>query len=117
MLKCLCLNRHFDVFPEVLGGLSTHRERAEIESGDGYSVLDGKTRVINALGKDVTDKYLRGAYAVLKTLKNANAIKAILKSKSPSCGLTRIRRRDILVEGKGVTAALLARNGILLQEL
>jgi uncharacterized protein YbbK (DUF523 family) len=110
-------NKAIPVCPEVLGGLPTPRERAEIESGDGYSVLDGKARVITALGEDVTDEYLRGAYAVLEISKAANVKKAILKSKSPSCGLTQIRRQDILIEGIGVTAALLARNGILLQEL
>lgn len=34
------------VCPEVLGGLSTPREPAEIIGGDGNDVLDGKAKVV-----------------------------------------------------------------------
>lgn len=38
------------VCPELLGGLSTPREPAEIIGGDGEDVLDGKARVVDRLG-------------------------------------------------------------------
>lgn len=42
-------NKAVTVCPEVLGGLSTLREPAEIIGGDGDDVLDGKAAINNSL--------------------------------------------------------------------
>ena len=117
IIKLVKRNKAIPECPEVLGGLPTPRARAEIDNGDGITVLEGKSRIINSTGKDVTDKFVQGAYAVLEIARKENVKKAILKSESPSCGVTIIGKQGHLVAGMGVTAALLAQNGIELEEI
>lgn len=103
------------ICPEQLGGLGTPREPSEIVGGDGSDVLDGNARVFSRGGRDVTENFLRGAEEVLKIAKSLGAKEAILKSKSPACGCGKIHNgtfSGVLVEGDGVAAALLKRNGI-----
>lgn len=93
------------VCPEQLGGLPTPREPAE-QKGD---------RIITKSGRNVTDDFNRGAEQVLKLARLFDLKKAILKQKSPSCGCGKIYDgtfSDTLIEGDGVTAALLKKNGI-----
>jgi uncharacterized protein YbbK (DUF523 family) len=97
--------------PEVLGGLPTPRAAAEIDSGDGEDVLDGRAKVIDADGRDITAEFIIGAQAVLKKAQKENITTVYLKSKSPSCGLNYIRRAGELIDGKGVTTSLLLRHG------
>lgn len=101
--------------PEQLGGLSTPRLPAEIVGGNGEDVLDGKARVIDAEGKDVTNAFMKGAEETLAIARLYGASSAILKESSPSCGVMRqydgtFSHRKI--PGMGVTAALLRQNGI-----
>lgn len=101
--------------PEVLGGLPTPRPPAEIQGGDGGDVLDGWARVKNIEGKDVTTEFLAGAQKVLHIAQRWGIKQAILKARSPSCGVGQIYNGSFsgrLVEGDGVTAALLKREGI-----
>lgn len=100
--------------PEQLGGLPTPRAPSKIVDGDGYDVLDAKTRVVNQRGEDVTEIFIRGAMEVLKIAKILNVKEAILESKSPSCGCGRIYKETSaeLVKGDGILTALLKRNGI-----
>ena len=91
--------------PEVEGGLSIPRHPSEQKDG----------RVINDLDEDVTDAFERGAdlaYNICLFLK----IKiAILKERSPSCGVHEIYDGSFsrkVISGMGVTAALLERKGI-----
>jgi uncharacterized protein YbbK (DUF523 family) len=102
------------VCPELLGGLSTPREPAEIIGGDGEDVLDGKARVINRLGRDVTESYMKGAYDTLHKAQEVQATTIVLKEYSPSCGSSMIYNGEFngtKIVGNGVTAALLKRNG------
>ncbi|WP_342581113.1 DUF523 domain-containing protein [Ureibacillus sp. FSL W7-1570] len=102
------------VCPEVLGGLSTPREPAEIIGGDGNDVLDGKAKVLTENGKDVTEHFLRGAYATLEVAKKVGATLVVLKENSPSCGSTMVYSGEFngqKIAGDGVTSALLKRNG------
>lgn len=103
------------VCPEQLGGLPTPRNPAEIVGGDGMDVLDGKAKVIDCQGNDVTKQYIEGAYHALKIAQENGVREAILKEKSPSCGSTWIYNGDfsgVKQPGQGVTAALFRRNGI-----
>ncbi|MFU0823619.1 DUF523 domain-containing protein [Clostridium sp.] len=103
------------ICPEQLGGLTTPRVPHEIYRGTGADVLDSKAKVISRDGKDSTDKFVKGAYEALKIAKSVGAKKAILKSKSPSCGCGIIYDGSfsgILTKGNGVTAELFLRNGI-----
>ena len=97
------------VCPEQLGGLKTPRIPSEIK------MIDGKRCVINSEGEDVTENFEKGAIEVLKLAKELDIKKAVLKSKSPSCGVNKIYSGNFdkqLVDGNGITADLLIKNGI-----
>ena len=102
------------VCPEQLGGLPTPRSAAQIIGGDGEAVLEGKARVVNEREEDVTERFLVGAEEVLRIARTLEVRKAILKERSPSCGVKWTYGREGLLEGMGVTAALLQREGIIL---
>lgn len=108
-------NRAVTVCPELLGGLATPREPAEIVGGDGEDVLEGKAKVIDKTGKDVTEFFINGAYATLETARKYKATMVVLKENSPSCGSSSIYNGEFngeKIAGNGVTSALLKRNGI-----
>lgn len=95
------------VCPEQLGGLATPRVAADIVNGDGYGVLEGRSQVLCKGGEDVTRQFVLGAYQVLGVARSQRVDGIILKSKSPSCG----------VSGRiGVTAALCAQHHFDLKE-
>jgi len=104
------------VCPEQLGGLATPREPMRIIGGTGSDVLNGKAKVVNESGIDVTEKMLKGAEETLKIAKLFEAKRAIFKARSPSCGCGEIHDAtspEKLIKGDGVTTALLKKNGIL----
>lgn len=78
------------VCPEQLGGLSTPRSNAEIVGGTGIDVLEGKAKVMKEDGAEVTEHFPRGAYEVLNIAKKLQVKKAVLKARSPSCGIRKI---------------------------
>ena len=103
------------VCPEQLGGLPTPRIPQEIQGCSGEEVLDGKCKVINKEGIDVTENFIKGAEEVLKIARLTDAEEFIGKSKSPSCGCGQTYDGTFsgkLIKGDGVTTALLKRNGI-----
>ncbi len=102
------------VCPEQLGGLPTPRPKAEI-TGKAEDVLVGEARVLDENGRDVTRYFVKGAEETLKIAKLLGAKKALLKERSPSCGVTKVY--DGTFSGKtkpgmGVTTCLLKKNGI-----
>lgn len=91
--------------PECAGGLPTPRVPAE-RIGD---------RVVNQNGEDVTEQFMAGAQAALETAEKHGCKVAVLKKNSPSCGCGKIYDGTFsgtLVDGDGVTAQLLRKNGI-----
>lgn len=108
-------NKAIMICPELLGGFTTPREPAEIVGGDGEDVLQGNAQVINRLGKDVTDMYVKGAYETLRIAQEVHAEVIVLKENSPSCGSSMIYNGEFTgdkIVGNGVTTALLIRNGL-----
>ena len=98
--------------PEEHGGLGTPRPPAWIESSGASAVLDGAERVVTEEGADVTAAFLRGARGALETCERLGIRRAYLKERSPSCGVCQTHAAEKLVDGPGVTAALLQRAGI-----
>lgn len=97
------------ICPEQLGGLPTPRIAAERKNN----------KVITKDNKDVTTNYKKGAEEVLNLAKELNIKKAILKSRSPSCGKDKIYDgtfSNTLTKGHGITAELLIKNGIEVME-
>ena len=103
------------ICPELDGGLATPRAPAEIKGGDGDDVLAGKARVINRNNQDVTFYFVEGSRKALQGIDATKIKMAILRSRSPSCGVREIYSGDFngqLKSGSGVTAAYFQRKGI-----
>lgn len=97
------------ICPEQLGGLKTPRNPAEIQEKDGLR------KVVTCEDEDVTNEYRRGAEEVLKLAKELDIKEAILQPRSPSCGKGLIYDGTFSkkkIEGNGITADLLIKNGI-----
>lgn len=97
--------RLIPVCPECLGGLQTPRPPAEICGG----------RVCTKDGTDVTAQYILGAERTLEAARLGNCRLAVLKEKSPSCGMGKIYDGSfsaVLTDGNGIAAELLLKNGI-----
>ncbi|MDF9824794.1 uncharacterized protein YbbK (DUF523 family) [Breznakia sp. PF5-3] len=93
------------VCPEVLGGLQVPRNPCEIKVG----------KVISVSGEDVSEAFQKGAEIVFKIAQENNIKKAILKSRSPSCGSNWIYDGTFsgkLVKGDGICSSLLKKHGI-----
>ena len=93
------------ICPEQMGGLPTPRYPSEIV-GD---------KVINQVGIDVTNEYVKGAHIALEYALLNDVKYALLKAKSPSCGSGQIYDGTFsktLINGDGICAKLLKENGI-----
>lgn len=104
--------------PEVLGGLPVPRKPAGIHGGVGIDVIKNRAKVrTSKKGEDVTKQFLKGAEEFLKIVQAKNIKEAILRTPSPSCGCGKTWQldknfRNHIVDGDGVTTALLKKNGI-----
>lgn len=95
------------VCPEMMGGLPCPRIPSERTADD--------SRVITKDGGDVTEAFRTGAEETLRMARLYGCTQAILKAKSPSCGVGQIYDGTFsgtLRTGFGVTAQLLRENGI-----
>ena len=109
--------RAIPICPEQLGGLTTPRHPAEIVGGHGCHVWADMARILNDAGEDVTAAFTKGARETLKLAKEWQVAGAILKARSPSCGIDNIYDgtfRGRLRPGPGVTAALMGEAGFTL---
>ncbi len=99
------------VCPELLGGLSVPRPSCELVRDPEKSHL----RVLSRDGRDFTAEFTKGAKKALAVAKALGCEKAILKSRSPSCGCGLVYDGTFsgkLVSGNGLAADLLASHGI-----
>lgn len=97
--------RAVPVCPEQLGGLPTPRTCHEIT---------GK-RVLDRHGKDHTAAFEEGARQCLELAEKMGCSRAVLKSRSPSCGSGNIYDGSFsgkIIPGDGIFAALLKAKGI-----
>ena len=107
--KLMLQGQAIAVCPEVLGGLPTPRDPAEIV------VVNDERKVYNNKENDVTESFILGAERTLEVARKTGAKIAILKSNSPSCGCGKIYDGSFtqnLVDGDGITTAVLKKNGL-----
>jgi len=98
------------VCPEQLGGLPTPRPAVEIVGGSGHDVLAGACKAVNKVGEDVSAAFVKGAEETLTIARTFPVTAAILKERSPSCGVHLIYDGSfgqIVKKGQGVTTCLL----------
>jgi len=102
------------VCPEELGGLGTPRPPAEMQ-GNAKTILHDKGKIITDNGKNVTAEFIQGAEKSLQLGLESEVKIAVLKSKSPSCGIGKIYDGSFtktLKTGNGVFAHLCYENDI-----
>ncbi len=102
------------VCPEELGGLDTPRPSAEMQE-NAETILNGKGKIITNKGKNVTSEFIQGAEKSLQLGLGAEVKIAVLKSKSPSCGIGKIYDGSFtksLKIGNGIFAHLCHENDI-----
>ena len=105
------------VCPEELGGLGTPRAPASMNGGDGADVWAGRAHVRrNHDGHDVTAAFVRGAQLARAAAGALPPNRAILKARSPSCGVGRSWQDGGVRDGDGVFAALLRAEGVALSD-
>lgn len=108
-MDILCENEIYSFCPEVSGGLTVPRLKAEIVSAEKPFLVK------NEEGDDVTINFLLGAKKALEVCLADNIKVALLKSKSPSCGNNEIYDgtfSQTLKKAQGLTAKLLEENGV-----
>lgn len=100
------------VCPEQLAGLPTPRPKSYFLRGGGQEVLDGCGEIVSEEGLNLNGVFLRGAGEALRIARLTGCRQAVLKERSPSCGVHTVYRSGTRVPGQGVTAALLQRRGL-----
>ena len=106
---CRTRNQVVKICPEVMGGLSIPHPPHE------QRVLDGQVRVVDAEGNDHTEAFEAGARAACSLVCESGCTHAILKAKSPSCGVGEVYDgtfSDVLVPGDGVATKMLKEAGV-----
>ena len=101
--------------PEVAGGLPVPRPAAEIQGGDGSDVISGEVHVATVSSIKVSAHFISGAQQALETCRKQGITLAVLKERSPSCGVHLIHDGSFSGRtraGQGVTTATLRQAGI-----
>lgn len=104
--------RFVPVCPESLSGLPVPRPPAEFVEGDGSGLRSGRSRVSLREGAEVSREFLRGAAEAVKISRLVRAGEAILKDRSPSCGVYEVYQNGRLVPGVGCFTAMLLLEGV-----
>ena len=97
------------ICPEVMGGLAIPHPAHEIQR-----TSEGR-RVVDRAGNDHTEAFETGARKACECAKAAGCTHALLKAKSPSCGVGQVYDGTFsktLVPGDGVAAAMLKEQGL-----
>lgn len=98
------------ICPEVMGGLSIPHPPHE------QRVVEGRVRVVDAEGSDHTDAFEAGARVACRHACEAGCTHAILKAKSPSCGVGQVYDgsfTDTLVSGDGIATKMFKEAGLI----
>ena len=93
------------VCPEVAAGMPVPRPPVEIRNG----------RILSIEGKDLDEVYRKGVARTLAGINLSDIECAILKAKSPTCGVHEIYDGTFTgrkIKGQGLLAAALAEHGI-----
>ncbi len=114
VMEFLSGKEYIALCPEELGGLPTPRAPSSFRGGTGEEVLLSDAKIIDANKVERTNEFIKGAERSLSTIKEKGITHAILKERSPSCGVREVYLKGEIVEGMGVTAALLKRESIVI---
>lgn len=100
------------VCPELTFGVK--RKKIWFKNGSGEDVINKKknAKIINSNGKDVTLKLLNSCKKISFVVKKYGIKQAILKEKSPSCGVNFVYINNKLSKGCGLLTAMLKKQKV-----
>jgi uncharacterized protein YbbK (DUF523 family) len=99
------------VCPEKLAGWSVPRPPVEFHGGGARKVAAGEARIVDDRGRNRTASLMKGVTRALNRAVSLRASEAVLKEKSPSCGVARVYRDGRLTRGAGMFAYALRQRG------
>jgi uncharacterized protein YbbK (DUF523 family) len=99
------------VCPEKLAGWGVPRPPVEFHGGGARKVAAGEARIVDDRGRNRTLSLMKGVTRALNRAVSLGATEAVLKEKSPSCGVTQVYRDGKLTRGAGIFAYALRRRG------
>ncbi len=109
-------NLLYPLCPEIEGGLTVPRSPAEIQKENEVNQTNSVIVVKNIEGKDVSTEFSKGADRAVQSCIEQGCKMAILKDRSPSCGVDHIYDgsfSDEVVSGLGVTTRILRERGVI----
>lgn len=113
--KLVDANQAIMLCPEVLGGLPTPRHPAEIQGGNGFDVWEGRAKVLDKEGNDLTEAFKLGAIKAFEEIQKLEVTALVLKERSPSCGSSLIYDGSFSgtrIKGMGVATAYFIQQGL-----
>jgi len=102
--------KYITICPETYGGLPAPRDPSEIV------ITDGLKKVMAKNGNDVTEEFFKGAEIAADKARLNGCTQAVLKARSPSCGVKTIYDGTFsgtLTDGSGIAAEMLMDMGII----
>lgn len=112
VIRFLSGKNYVAVCPEKLAGWEVPRPPVEFHGGGAKKVAEGKTKIIDDRGRDRTASLIKGVTKALSRALSLHAREAILKEKSPSCGVTKVYRDGKLIRGEGIFTYRLRQSGV-----
>ena len=112
VIRFLRGKKYVALCPERLAGWGVPRPAVEFHGGGAKEVADGKARVKDSRGRDRTASLIKGVTRALRRALSLEVGEAVLKEKSPSCGVTKVYRNGRLTRGEGIFTYWLRQNGV-----
>ena len=112
VIRFLRRKNYLAVCPEMLAGWKAPRPPVEFHGGGAAAVAEGKATINDSRGRDRTASLLKGIRKALRRAAVFGAREAILKEKSPSCGVQRVYRDGRLQRGQGLFTHWLRKKGV-----
>lgn len=112
VVRFLRRKNYLAICPEMLAGWASPRLPVEFHGGGAAAVAEGKATVRDSRGRDRTASLTRGIKRALRQAAAQGTGEAILKEKSPSCGVKRVFRDGRLERGEGLFTRWLRKKGV-----
>lgn len=112
VIRFLRRKNYLAVCPEMIAGWGSPRPPVEFHGGGAAEVAEGRARITDSDGRNRTASLIRGITKALRQADALEAREAILKEKSPSCGVKRVYRDGRLTRGEGLFTHWLRKKGI-----
>jgi len=112
VIRFLRGRKYLALCPEMLAGWGSPRPPVEFHGGGAAEVLEGRASVRDDRKRNRTRSLLRGITRALEQADASGAKQAILKEKSPSCGVNHVYRDGKLTRGQGLFTYWLRQRGV-----